>query len=126
MDFREYNILGSIINDSFGQSYEATPGNFKTVAKILGEDRFKITSMCVVNLLNRDNMHKAAKDAEDQLMKATNAYLKKIKSDFKKISGRALKTKKSDHDLSVELLTMSGYSGKGTALIRTVCNFSIS
>lgn len=126
MDFKEYNILGTIINDTFGQTYEASPGNFKTVAKILGEDRLKITSMCVVNLLNRENMHKASKDAEDQLVKATNEFLKKVKADFKKAAGRALKTKKEDHDLSVELLTMSGYSGKGTALIRTVCNFSIS
>jgi len=126
VDFKEYNILGTIINDTFGQSYETTPGNFKTVAKILGEDRFKITSMCVVNLLNRNNMQKAAKEAEEQLIKATNEYLKKIKADFKKMSGRALKTKKGEHDLSVELLTMSGYSGKGTALIRTVCNFTIS
>lgn len=126
MNFNEYNILGTIINDTFGQTYESVPGTFKTVARIMSEDKLKITSMSVVNLLNREHMHKASKDAEDTLLKATNEFLKKIKADFKKAAGRALKVKKVDHDLSVELLTMSGYSGKGTALIRCVCDFTIS
>ena len=127
MNFNEYNVLGTIINDTFGQTYESVPGAFKTAARIMSEDKLKITSMTVVNLLNRDHMHKASKAAEDQLLKATNEFLKKIKADFKKSAGRALKTKKvGEHDLSIELLTMTGYSGKGTALIKSVCDFTIS
>ena len=38
MNFEEYNILGTIINDSFGQSTEEHAGAFKIVAKIQKEN----------------------------------------------------------------------------------------
>ena len=34
MNFNEYNTLGTIINDTFGQTQEAVPGYFKTIARI--------------------------------------------------------------------------------------------
>ena len=81
--------------------------------------------MVVVNLLNRSEMHKASNDAKSSLDKACNGCIKDIKKEFKSAAGRALKTKKLGVDSSVELINMSAYSPKGTALVRNVYSFEI-
>jgi hypothetical protein len=126
MNFQDYNTLSTVINDTFGQTYEAAPGFMKCSVQIVGEDRMQMTSMSVVNLLTRSNMQVAAKDSEAELQKLTNECLKRIKKDFKATAGRALKTKKVSSDTSVELINMNIYSDKGTALVRQVHMFEIS
>ena len=125
MNFEEYNVLGTIINDGWGQSTEDPGGSFKVIAKITAEKRMCITCMIVVNLLNRNDMQKECKKAYEQCQKACNEKLKQIKKDFKEMAGRALKTKELGHDESVELINMSAYSPKGTALCRGVYNFEV-
>jgi len=126
MNFQDYNTLSTVINDTFGQTYEAQPGYMKCSVQIVGEDKMQMTSMSVVNLLTRSNMQVAAKDSESELQKLTNECLKRIKKDFKTMAGRALKTKKVSSDTSVELINMNIYSDKGTALVRQVHIFEIS
>jgi len=124
VNFEEYNVLGSIVEDVYGTARsEESSGSFKIVSKIVGEERLRITCMVVVNLLNRSEMQRETSKAEDQLAKACNEYLKEVKKQFKAKAGRTLKTKELGHDLSVELINMSSYSPKGTALIRCVYNF---
>ena len=102
-------------------------GSFKVLPKILSDDRMEITCMVVVNLLNRSEMHKATEDAKSSLDKACNLCLKGIKKEFKSACGRALKAKQAgDGDYNVELINMSAYSPKGTALVRAVYKFEIS
>jgi len=125
MNFEEYNILGNIIDPTYKDSYDSV-GSFKVLPKLVGEDRMQITCMVVVNLLNRSEMRKAAADAESSLDKACNGCLKDIKKEFKSVAGRALKTKKIKSDSNVELINMSSYSPKGTALVRSVYEFEIS
>ncbi len=125
MNFEEYNILGSIINDGWGQSTEDPGGAFKIISKITGEDKLCITCMIVVNLLNRNEMQKECNKAYQQCQKACDAKLKQIKKEFKEVAGRTLKTKQLSHDESVELINMSAYSPKGTALVRGIYNFEV-
>ena len=121
----DYNILGSIINDTWGRSNEETAGALKISARIVGENKITVTCMVVVNLLNRSDMQKEAEKAYDQLNKLCNEYLKQVKKSFKVESGRSLKTKEHGHDTSIELINMSAYSQKGTALVRCVYNFEV-
>ena len=126
MNIEEYNILGRVIDPTYKDSYDSI-GSFKVLPKIVSEDRMEITCMVVVNLLNRSEMQKASADAKSSLDKACNACLKDIKKEFKDLAGRALKAKqKGDGDYSVELINMSAYSPKGTALVRSVYTFEIS
>ena len=125
MNMEEYRILGNIIDPTYQQSYDSI-GSFKVLPKIVSEDRMHITCMVVVNLLNRSEMQKAASDAKSSLDKACNACLKDIKKNFKSEAGRALKTKKLSADSSVELINMSAYSPKGTALVRNVYIFEVT
>ena len=121
----EYNILGNIIDPTYKDAYDSI-GAFKILPKITSENTMEITCMTIVNLLNRSEMKKAADSAEDQLNKACNQVLKEIKKEFKSAAGRALKTKNKGSDTSIELINMSTYSPKGTALVRSVHTFEIS
>ena len=125
MNAEEYNILGNIIDPTYRDSYDSV-GSFKVLPKIISEDRMEVTCMVVVNLLNRAEMQKASSDAKSSLDKACNETLKRIKKEFKQQAGRALKSKKVSEDKSVELINMSSYSPKGTALVRAVYSFEIS
>jgi hypothetical protein len=125
MNFEETNILASIIDPTYKDSYDSI-GSFKILPKIVSEGRMEVMCMVVVNLLNRTEMQKSASDAKSSLDKACNACLKDIKKEFKQAAGRALKTKKLGCDESVELINMSSYSPKGTALVRNVYSFEIS
>ncbi|MGI9571996.1 MAG: hypothetical protein ACR2L5_01595 [Candidatus Actinomarinaceae bacterium] len=125
MNIEEINILSSIIDPTYKQSYDSI-GSFKVLPKITSDDNLQVTCMVIVNLLNRSEMQKASADAKSSLEKACNSCMKDIKKEFKSNSGRALKTKKKGEDVSVELINMSSYSPKGTALVRAVYNFEIS
>lgn len=125
MNFEEINILGNIVDPTYKDTYDSI-GSFKIIPKLVSDGVLQITCMTVVNLLNRAEMQKEARKAEDQLHKACDSCLKDIKKEFKAAAGRALKTKQKDSDLSVELINMSSYSPKGTALVRCVHTFEIS
>jgi len=126
MNFQDYNTLSTVINDTFGKSYESKPGTLKCSVQIIGEGQLKMTAMSVVNLLTRSNMQLASRESEAELQKLTNECLKRIKKDFKEQAGRALKTKELSSDMSVELINMNSYSDKGTALVRQIHVFEIS
>ena len=126
MNFQDYNTLSTVINDTFGKSYESKPGTLKCSVQIVGEGKLKMTAISVVNLLTRSNMQLASRESEAELQKLTNECLKRIKKDFKEQAGRALKTKELSNDMSVELINMNSYSDKGTALVRQVHMFEIS
>ena len=125
MNFEEYNILGSIVEDMFGKAVSDSNGSFKIVSKIVGENSMRITCMQVVNLLTRSDMKKECDKAYEQCAKACNEHLKLIKKEFKSAAGRALKTKETGSNNSVELMNMHAYSQKGTALCRSVYTFEI-
>ena len=125
MNIEETNILANIIDPTYKDSYDSI-GSFKVLPKIVSDGRMEITCMVVVNLLNRQEMQKASSDAKSSLNKACNSCLSDIKKEFKSAAGRALKTKKLGVDESVELINMSAYSPKGTALVRNVYSFEIS
>ena len=124
MTGEEYNILSTVMDDTFGKG--SSDGSFKCIGKISKENTLTVTCMMVVNLLNRSEMQAEAKKSEDQLNKLCNEYMKRVKSEFKMQAGRALKTKQGSSDMSVELINMSSYSPKGTSLIRQVTVFEIS
>ena len=124
MNGREINILSTVSDTTYSDS--AIAGSFKITPKITGENSMTVTCMLVCNLLNRDEMQREAAKAQDQLDKACNEEMKRIKKDFKAQAGRALKVKQLGVEQSVELMSLSGYSPKGTSLVRRVYQFEVS
>jgi hypothetical protein len=127
MNFEETNILGAVVEDLYGDVYDSkNTGSIKCITKITGPEEMRMTCMMVVNLGNRNEMQKAAKDAENSLSKICKDCVSNIKKAFKERAGRALKIKEKHHDSSVELMNYHAYSDKGTALVRQVHVFEIS
>ena len=126
MNLEEINILSTVIEDLYGSAYESYAGSVKCIGKLTGENRLTTTCMMIVNLGNRSDMQRAAKDSEESLKKLAKDYLKTTKKDFKDRAGRALKTKEISSDTSVELMNYHAYSEKGTCLVRQVHVFEIS
>ena len=124
MNFEETNILSNIVDPTYDDNYHSI-GSIKILPKIVSDGRLEITCMQIVNLLNRSEMQAEAEKGKRQLDQACNKCLTDIKKDFNKAAGRDLKTKKLGVDESVELINMSAYSPKGTALIRNVYSFEI-
>ena len=62
MNFQDYNVLGTLIDDTFGKSNDIN-GSFKCGGKITTDERLTVTCMVVVNLLNRSEMNAEAKKA---------------------------------------------------------------
>jgi len=125
MNLEETRILGNIIDPQFDDDYRGA-GSFKILPKIVSDGRLDITCMVVVNLLNRAEMQTESNKAYKQLDQACNARLKDIKKEFKSAAGRALKSKEIGDNKSVELINMSAFSPKGTALVRNTYSFEIS
>lgn len=127
MNFEETNILSMVVEDLYGDVYDPNNvGSIKCITKITGPEEMRMTCMMIVNLGNRNEMQKAARDSETSLKKICKDCVKDIKSAFKERAGRALKIKEKYHDSSVELMNYHAYSDKGTALVRQVHVFEIS
>jgi len=125
MEPKDLQILGSIVDDTFGDNYGGLD-TFRIRGKLVNEKTMQVTCMVVVNLLNRSDMRKEADKAKDQLNSACNSYMKEVKKNFKEAAGRALKTKELGISDSVELMTMSSYTPVGTALVRCIYTFEVS
>ena len=127
MNFEETNILSTVIEDLYGDVYDSNNvGSIKCISKITGPEEMTMTCMMIVNLGNRNEMQSAARDAETSLKKICKDCVASIKKNFKDKAGRALKTKETSSDVSVELMNYHAYSDKGTALVRQVHVFEIS
>lgn len=126
MNLKEINILSTIVEDLYGDSYEPYAGSVKCITKITGDGKMQMTCMMIVNLGKRSEMQSAARDAETSLKKICKDCVASIKKSFKNRAGRALKTKEVSSDVSVELMNYHAYSDKGTALVRQVHVFEIS
>ena len=125
MNTEEYNVLSTVSDPTYRDNYDSI-GSFKIIPKIVSEEKMTVTCMVVVNLLNRSEMRNESRKAEAELDKVCNEAMKRIKKDFKEAAGRTLKTKQIGRDSSVELISMSSYSSKGTALVRNVYSFEVS
>jgi hypothetical protein len=119
----EVNILGNIINTTFGKS--STPvAPTMSIKTSLSGDTMLVQYTTVVYLASERNLREQLKRFEDESVKIVNQYIKNCKKDFKDMSGRALKTKMLDTNDSVELITTSPYTPRKTAYYRRYTTYS--
>lgn len=131
LNFDEINILGNLINDSFGKS--SMPGGYgvansiATKATLHGEV-LTVTSLAVINLANLHTQHQEIAKCENELNQYINSYMSDLKNNFKKKehAGRALKCKqiKDSERNSVEMI--NHYSENRRAIVRRSIDFEVS
>ena len=146
LNFEEINILGNIINDTFGKgstNYEdgiSTMGGYtrkgvgqpsSVVTKsALSGNILTVTSLSIINLTSPSTQHQQIVNCENELNQYVKKYITNIKKEFKKKekdggAGRALKCKqvKNSERNSVEMI--NHYNENRPAIVRRSIDFEV-
>jgi hypothetical protein len=149
LSFQEVNILGNIINDSFGKpstttgyssaesggnpmyggyssSGLGTANSVVTKASLQGE-MLCVTSLCIVNLGPHGHQHQVISQTENELNQHINAYMKNLKNNFKKkeYAGRALKTKEDQNKRTTDVQDLNVYAETRKAYVYRRAYFEV-
>ena len=149
LNFEEINVLGNIINDTFGRPSTQTgyssadkggnlayggytsggTGTANTVVtkSSLHGDILTVTSLAVINLSHIHTQHQEIAKTENELNQHIKAYISEVKKSFKKKehAGRALKCKqiKDSERNSVELI--NPYAETRRSIVRRSIDFEV-
>ena len=145
LNFKEVNVLGNLINDSFGKGStnygEKNPrmglgytpvgaGNASSVATkaSLDGDLLCVTSLCIANLGPHGHQHQVIQDTENELNQHINKYMSSLKNEFKKKenAGRALKTKEDKNRRTTDVQMINHYAETRQAYIYRRAFFEVS
>ena len=116
MTFEEVNILGNLINSTYGKASSAA-GDYSIKCDLAGDSMIlKYTTIVYFASERslRDQVARSSEEAQSRL----DEYLKSIKSDFKEIAGRALKTDDIASGDNVELIQSTSNSPRKVAYYR--------
>jgi hypothetical protein len=142
LSFEEVNILGNIVNDTYGKgsTSNGSYGNGKLGGYNLGGagtsssctnkaslqgNHLYVTSLIVVNLGPINYQHKSISDAENELNARVKAHHNTIKKEFKKESGRALKSKLVKNSETTDIDMLNHHASTRSAIVRRTFCFEI-
>jgi hypothetical protein len=128
LDMKDYNILGSIINTTYGKSSQSQKHSVFNVSASVSGDVLTLTCLTVINLVDATMMDSEIKKCERDCNQVINHRVSQIKKEFKSESKRALKLKKikGADDTSTELAGYySPHSPVRTAYIRRKISFEV-
>lgn len=124
LTFEELNILGNIINYSFGSSSTKDAGYGITTT--LGGNLLTLKYATVVHFNSSDGLTTQKKEHERQSNEMLNKKLAEVKADFREQAGRAIKLKEVSNKDDVELISATAYSERKIAYYRRAIVFEIS
>ena len=143
LSFEEVNVLGNLINDTYGKSsthtgystaelggnlryggYSSRSDNSVVTKSSLQGEQLCVTALCIKNLGPHGHQHQVIQDTESELNQHINKYMSSLKKDFKKKenAGRALKTKEDKNKRTTDVQMINHYAATRRAYIRrTIC-----
>ena len=124
LTFEEINILGNIINYSFGSASTKDAGYGITTS--LGGNLMTLKYATVVHFNSSDGLATQKKEHERQSNEMLDKKLAEVKADFREQAGRALKLKEVSNIDDVELISATAYSERKIAYYRRAIVFEIS
>ena len=114
LSMQEINIIGQILNDTFGSSSTIKSPTFSIKTTMQGNTLvFNYTT--VTNLVMGIDIRSQVREQERISASLINDKVKDLKSEFEKAAGRALKIKEEETSDSVEFISMSPHNPKRTA-----------
>ena len=123
---KEIDILGQITNTTWGNSSTAGGAATMSIKTKMSADKLTITFATFATFASNVAMSQQMSPLNSQGKQAVDQYLKVLKEEFKKESGRALKTKLLDASPSVEVTSLQTHvSPKRTVLFRYIALFEI-
>lgn len=120
MNFEEYNILGNIIDTTWGRGSTNTEqgASMGIKAQLLAEDQLLISFTSLISFGEPHERRRELSRMSSDSASIIEAYIKKTKSDFKEETGRTLKTKNISDNEDYELVSLGQYSGRRDAFYR--------
>jgi len=103
LDIHELRVLGGLIDTSFGRTAIRDAGHaiaYKLINHCDEGHTLEIRYETIVNVNPVEGVQTAQKEYDDVSVKAINEAVKQLKTDFKEVSGRALKIKEFKSDRS--------------------------
>jgi len=135
LNFEEVNILGDIINDSWGSSstgeaeWQVGGAQNTFVAKSsLQGDKLIITGLTIINLGPIGTQHQEIAKVENELNQYINKYVSNIKKEFKKKekAGRSLKCKLIKDSERTDFEMINHYAATRRAYVRRSISYEVS
>lgn len=125
LSFEEINILGNILNTSFGKSSTNISPTMSIKGSISG-DILTLTYTTIITLVSEINMRDQVKNHDRESVKLIDDYVKICKKDFKVDAGSALKLKELSSTDTIEIISTSPYTLKRPAYYKRITNYRIS
>jgi len=124
LSFEETNVLGNILNYTFGKASTRDAG-FGITTSLAG-NLLTLKYVTVVHFNSSDGLATQKKEHERQSNEMLQAKIKEVKADFREQAERALKVKEIDSKDDVELISASAQSERKIAYYRRAIIFEIS
>jgi len=116
MTFKENNILGNLINTTWGK-YSSPSGTHSITCDLAGEIMtFKYTT--IVHFASEQGVRDQVVRCSEEALQRLNSHMSTIKSDFKEAAGTSLKTKEVGGHDDVELIQATSNSPRKIAYYR--------
>jgi len=125
MTFEHVNILGQILDTTFGKSSTSKSPTFSIKTTMAG-DKVHVMYTTIVNLVTDKVMRDQVREEERVSEKLIGDFMDEVKKEFKRVAGSSLKLKKGDSTDEIELISMSSYSPKRTAYYRRRAVYTVS
>jgi hypothetical protein len=130
----QLNILGNIINSTFGatsssglkpQTKYYKPLNYNIRIDVLDEGTLRVNYIMIVTFVNDQDLREQVKRFSDESAKVTKDLIKDVKKRFKSDSGDTLKLKERRSDTSFEMINTSPHSPRKTGRYNRLTLFDI-
>ena len=132
LNFDEINVLGQIINDTYGKSstgegrYKNDPTNASVAIKAsLEGNKMHLMAITIKNLGPHNQQHKAVLDCENELNQYLSKYVSECKKEFKKLTGRALVCKQIKESESTDIEIINHYAATRASYVRRRVSYEI-
>lgn len=123
----DFNALGQAIDTTWGRSSTPKTASYSVKMTMLGEDRLMVSYAAIVTFGTERQMIEMKRRYESEADSIVSEVLKKVKSNYKDLTGSTLssKTVPSSATDSLEIINMNVHTAKRTAYYRRKAVFEI-
>ncbi len=123
MDNSDINVLGNVVNTTFGKS--SSPDGTYSIKCDLAGDVMTLKYTTLVHFASESSLSQQVVRCADEATQRLNAYLTMVKKEFKSVADHALKTTKAGIDDNVELISATSNSPRKIAYYRMSATFTV-
>ena len=124
LSMQEINVLGQILNTTWGSSSTVVSPRFSVKSSLQG-DVIVLTYITITNIVMGINPHDQVREQERESVQILKDFVKNVEKSFKAAAGRDLKLKETGTDDSIEMISMSPHNPKRTAYYRRKTSYKI-